>query len=98
MAAGKRTETWRQIAGETIVVVFIIRNVIACLISTYISEWIKQQGVKHAFGELVGVSYVILSLSLLLFLFGRSIRAFTGRFGPMAKVAALTIQHAPMQA
>lgn len=59
---------------------------IACLISTYISLWVKQQGVKRAFGELVGVAYMILSLCLILFIFGRRIRAFTARFGPMSKV------------
>lgn len=75
-----------QIAGETIAIVFVIRNVIACLISTYISLWIKQQGVKHAFGELVGVAYIILSMCLVLFIFGAKIRAFTERFGPMAEV------------
>ncbi|PSS03671.1 putative polyamine transporter [Coniella lustricola] len=91
-------DAYRPIAGETIVVVFIIRNVIACLISTYISKWIKQQGVKHAFGELVGVSYVILSLSLVLFVLGRRIRALTGRFGPMAKVTALSSLSAPIEA
>ncbi|KAF3768981.1 MFS general substrate transporter [Cryphonectria parasitica EP155] len=80
-------DAYRPIAGETIVIVFIVRNVIGCLISTYISVWIKQQGVRHAFGELVGVAYIILSLSLVLFVFGRRIRAFTGRFGPMASVA-----------
>lgn len=75
-----------QIAGETIVIVFIIRNVIACLISTYISNWIEGQGLKDAYGELVGVAYIILSLSLVLFIFGKKIRRFTSRFGPMAKV------------
>lgn len=68
---------------------FIVRNVIGCLISTYISLWIQHQGVKNAFGELVGVAYVILALSLLLYIFGRRIRDFTSRFGPMAKLKAL---------
>lgn len=75
-----------QISGETIVVVFIIRNVIACLISTYISAWFEQEGLRNAFGELVAVAYIILSLSLVLYLFGRTIRAFTSKFGPMSKL------------
>lgn len=77
--------TTEQIAGETIVIVFIIRNVIACLISTYITKWIEGQGIKNAFGELVGVAYIILSFSLLLFIFGKKIRKVTSKFGPMAK-------------
>lgn len=61
---------------------------IACLISTYISLWVKKQGVKNAFGELVGVAYIILSLSVVLFVFGKNMRGFTRRFGPMARVEA----------
>lgn len=76
-----------KIAGETIVIVFIIRNVIACLISTYISKWFGSQGLRDAFGELVGVAYIILSLSLVLFVFGRKIRRFTTKFGPMVEAA-----------
>lgn len=67
-------------------IVFVIRNVMACLIATYIAVWIEQQGQRRAFGELVGVAYIILSLCLVLFIFGRKIRGFTMRFGPMAKV------------
>lgn len=70
-------------------VVFVIRNVIACLISTYISAWFGSQGLKNAFGELVGVAYIILSLSLVLYLFGKKLRRFTSSFGPMAKFAGL---------
>lgn len=66
-------------------VVFILRNTIACLMSTYISVWIEQQGIRRAFGELVGVAYFILSLALVLFVFGRNIRAWTLQFGPMSK-------------
>lgn len=65
-------------------VVFILRNTIACLMSTYISVWIEQQGIREAFGEVVGVAYMILSLALVLFLFGKRIRAWTVRFGPMS--------------
>lgn len=73
-------------AGETLSIVFVIRNVIACLMSTYISLWIEKQGVKYAVGELVGVAYAILLLSLVLFLFGKPIRAWTLQFGPMKAV------------
>lgn len=65
-------------------IVFIVRNIIACLMSTYISLWIEQQGIRNAFGELVGVAYIILSLSLVLFLFGKKIRGWTLQFGPMS--------------
>ncbi|KAI0125983.1 major facilitator superfamily domain-containing protein [Xylariales sp. AK1849] len=80
-------DAYRPLAGETIVIVFVIRNTIACLISTYITAWFQNQGLKNAYGELVGVAYIILAMSLGLYLFGKRIRAFTTSFGPMAKLA-----------
>lgn len=82
-------QVWcRQIAGETGAIVFLLRNAIACLFSTYISVWIEQQGIRKAVGELVGVAYIILSLSLALFVWGKQIRAWTMKFGPMSTSAA----------
>ncbi|KAH8676273.1 major facilitator superfamily domain-containing protein [Xylariales sp. PMI_506] len=78
-------DAYRPIAGETIAIVFVIRNVIACLISTYISTWFQTQGVRRAYGELTGVVYIILSLSLVLYVFGKKTRAFTASYGPMVK-------------
>jgi len=75
-----------QISGEVLVIVFVVRNVMACIFSLYIADWIKVEGVKKAFGEMVAIQYAILSLSVVLYFFGRRIRAFTGRFGPMKKI------------
>jgi hypothetical protein len=75
-----------QISGEVLVIVFVVRNVMACILSLYIADWIKVEGVKKAFGEMVAIQYAILSLSVVLYFFGKRIRAFTGRFGPMKKV------------
>ena len=58
----------------------------ACLLSLYIQDWIQVEGIKKAFGEMVGIQYAIFSLSLVLYLFGKRIRSFTGTFGPMKKV------------
>jgi hypothetical protein len=75
-----------QISGEVLVIVFVVRNVMACILSLYIADWIKVEGVKKAFGEMVAIQYAILSLSVVLYFFGKRIRVFTGRFGPMKKV------------
>jgi hypothetical protein len=58
----------------------------ACILSLYIADWIKVEGVEKAFGEIVAIQYAILSLSVVLFFFGKRIRAFTGQFGPMKRV------------
>lgn len=66
-------------------IVFVLRNVIVCLISTYISKWFESQGLKNAFGELVGVAYIILSLTLLMYFFGPYLRRLTLAYGLMTK-------------
>jgi hypothetical protein len=75
-----------QISGEVLVIVFVVRNAMACILSLYIADWIRVEGVKKAFGEMVAIQYAILSLSVVLYFFGKRIRAFTGRFGPMKKL------------
>ncbi|KAJ5991773.1 hypothetical protein N7451_007497 [Penicillium sp. IBT 35674x] len=78
-------DAYRPVAGETIVIVFVLRNVIVCLISTYISKWFESQGLKKAFGELVGVAYVILSFTMLMYFVGRRLRRFTLAYGLMTQ-------------
>ncbi|KAJ5728927.1 uncharacterized protein N7483_003435 [Penicillium malachiteum] len=78
-------DAYRMIAGETIVIVFVLRNVIVSLISTYISKWFESQGLKKAYGELVGVAYIILSFTLIMYFVGHRLRRFTLAYGPMTK-------------
>lgn len=58
----------------------------ACILSLYIADWIKMEGIKNAFGEMVAIQYAILSMSVVLYFWGKRIRAWTARFGPMKKV------------
>ncbi|KAF2689993.1 hypothetical protein K458DRAFT_383124 [Lentithecium fluviatile CBS 122367] len=51
-------DVYRPIAGETIAIVFAIHNVIACLISTYITQWFQSQALRRAYGELVAALYI----------------------------------------
>ncbi|KAL1884968.1 hypothetical protein Plec18167_001625 [Paecilomyces lecythidis] len=78
-------DTYRPVAGETVVIVFVLRNSIVCLISTYISKWFQSQGLKDAYGELIGVAYIILSFTLLMYFVGPRVRRFTLSYGPMTK-------------
>ncbi|PMD14114.1 MFS general substrate transporter [Hyaloscypha hepaticicola] len=79
-------DAYRPISGEVLAIVFVVRNVMACILSLYIADWIKVEGVEKAFGEIVTIQYAILSLSVVLFFFGKRIRAFTGQCGPMKRV------------
>jgi hypothetical protein len=58
----------------------------ACILSLYIADWIKVEGTKNAFGEMVAINYAILSTSVILYFWGKKIRAWTATFGPMKKV------------
>lgn len=58
----------------------------ACILSLYIADWITVERVEKAFGEMVAIQYAILSLSVVLYFFGKRIQAFTGPFGPMKRV------------
>lgn len=78
-------DAYRPISGEILVVVFVVRNVMACILSLYIAEWIKTEGVRNAFGEMVGIQYFVLAMSLVLYVFGKRIRKWTGTFGLMKK-------------
>jgi hypothetical protein len=55
----------------------------ACIFSLYIADWIKDEGVKNAFGEMVAIQYAILGLSAVLYFWEKTIRGWTGWFGPM---------------
>ncbi|KUJ11873.1 putative polyamine transporter [Mollisia scopiformis] len=79
-------DAYRAISGEVLVIVFVVRNVMACILSLYIADWIKKEGIKKAFGEMVVIQYAILSLSVVLYFWGKRIRAWTATFGPMKKV------------
>lgn len=72
-------------AGEAIVIVFVIRNSIGCLIGSYITAWFQGQGLRRAYGELVAVAYIVLALWLAMYVFGRRVRVWTDSFGPMAR-------------
>lgn len=79
-------DAYRPISGEVLVIVFVVRNVMACILSLYIADWIRVEGIKNAFGEMVAIQYAILLLSLVLYVFGKRIRRLTGSFGPLKKV------------
>ncbi|KAJ5547180.1 hypothetical protein N7494_004765 [Penicillium frequentans] len=79
-------DSYHQLAGEALVIVFVIRNTIAMLLSLYTVNWQESTGVKNAFGQMVGIQYSILLFTIPMFLFGKRIRAWTTRFGPIAAI------------
>ncbi|KAJ5667369.1 hypothetical protein N7507_003233 [Penicillium longicatenatum] len=79
-------DSYHQLAGEALVIVFVIRNTIAMLLALYTVNWQESTGVKNAFVQMVGIQYFFLFFTILMFLYGKRIRAWTTHFGPLAAV------------
>jgi hypothetical protein len=69
-----------------LVIIFVVRNAMGCIFSLYIVDWIRVEGVRKAFGEMVAIMCAILALLVVLYFFGKMIRAWTGTFDPMSRV------------
>ncbi|RAL13903.1 MFS general substrate transporter [Aspergillus homomorphus CBS 101889] len=75
-------DCYHRIAGEALVIIFVIRNTIGMLLSLYASDWIARQGVAVVFGEMTAIEAASLLLAVPLFFFGMRLRAVTRRYGP----------------
>ncbi|RAH72527.1 MFS general substrate transporter [Aspergillus aculeatinus CBS 121060] len=75
-------DCYQRIAGEALVIIFVIRNTIGMLLSLYASDWIARQGVAVVFGEMTAIQAASLLLAVPLFFGGQRLRAWTGRYGP----------------
>ena len=65
-------------------IIFVIRNTIAMLLSLYAADWINNQGAAAAFGEMTAMQVASVLLAVPLFFWGRRLRELTMRYGPMA--------------
>ncbi|PCH01397.1 Major facilitator superfamily domain, general substrate transporter [Penicillium occitanis (nom. inval.)] len=79
---------YKELAGEALVVVFLIRNTIATILALYTVNWQAAGGIQDAFGEMVAIQYFFLLIAIPMYFYGRKIRSWTRTFGPMAEVAA----------
>ncbi|KIW10079.1 hypothetical protein PV08_11039 [Exophiala spinifera] len=80
-------DSYHLLAGESLVVVFVIRNTIATILALYTINWQEASGIQNTFGEMVGIQYFFLLIVIPLYFYGKQIRAWTGRFGAMAELA-----------
>lgn len=75
----------RQVTGEALVIIFVIRNTIGMLLSLYAANWIERQGPAPVFGEMTAIQVVSILFAIPMYFFGGSLRAFTSRYGPMKR-------------
>lgn len=67
-------------------IIFVIRNTIAMLLSLYAADWISAQGAAAAFGEMTAIQVASVLLAVPLFFWGGRLRELTLRYGPMARL------------
>lgn len=79
-------ETYRPVAGEAMVILFIVRNVIAVICSIYCFPWIQRDGLKAVFGTMAGLEWALMLFALPLYLMAVQIKTITGRYGPMKRL------------
>jgi len=67
------------------VIIFVIRNTIGMLLSLYAADWIERQGPAPVFGEMTAIQVVSILFAIPLYIWGRSLRGLTSRYGPMKR-------------
>ncbi|RFU24129.1 hypothetical protein B7463_g12211, partial [Scytalidium lignicola] len=78
-------DSYHALAGEVIVCFFVIRAIIACLLSLFPFDWIKAAGVANAFGQVVAIEYFLLLFAIGFYFKGKRIRRWTATYGPLKK-------------
>ncbi|KEF58759.1 uncharacterized protein A1O9_03602 [Exophiala aquamarina CBS 119918] len=73
-------ESYRPIAGETIVTQLAFKSAFGFLLSFYTNPWIVQDGYRGAFGAMAGISFGVIILWVPLYIWGRRVRTTTLRW------------------
>ena len=77
-------DSYLPLAGEALVVVFVLRGIIGTVLALYSFNWIAASGEKNAFGQMVGIQYFMCVWAIVFLVWGKRIRAKTTHYGPMA--------------
>jgi MFS family permease len=75
-------DTYKNEAGEAMVILFIVRNLIAVVCSMYCFPWILRDGLRAVFGTMAGLEWALMLFGLPLLFLAERIKKFTGRYGP----------------
>jgi MFS family permease len=76
-------DSYLPLTAEAMVIIFLIKGVIGAVLILYTINWVEVAGMKQSFGQMVGVQYFVCLFVIVFFVFGKRIRAFTVRYGPM---------------
>ncbi|KAK5719971.1 hypothetical protein LTR15_007244 [Elasticomyces elasticus] len=79
-------DCYQAFAGEALVIVFVIRNVIALVCSFYTNQWIAEKGLESVTGTMAGIQWAVLLLAVPIYFFSKRILSFTNTYGPMKRM------------
>ncbi|RMY73710.1 hypothetical protein D0864_10168 [Hortaea werneckii] len=71
-------------AGEVLVTIFVVRNIIALICSFYSNEWISGSGIESVTGTEAGMQWAVLAVAFFFYFFSQQILALTSTYGPMS--------------
>lgn len=81
-------DSYRMLAGEVLVVVFLVRGVTGCLLSLYASDWVLAEGLANTFGQMCAIQCFFVLFAFAFYRYGKGIRRWTSTFGPSRHVSA----------
>ncbi|KAI7198418.1 MFS general substrate transporter [Hortaea werneckii] len=76
-------DCYSDYAGEALVTIFVVRNIIALICSFFADEWISGSGIDTATGIAAGIQLAVLAVAVFFYFLSRQILAFTTSYGPM---------------
>jgi hypothetical protein len=79
-------DCYKDVAGEAMVILFVIRNLVACVCSMYCASWIVRIGLRDVFVVMAGLEWALILVGgLPMYFFSKKVLAFTATFGPQKR-------------
>ncbi|KAK4561023.1 hypothetical protein LTR86_004978 [Recurvomyces mirabilis] len=79
-------DCYQPYAGEALVIVFVIRNIIALVCSFYSNQWIQEDGLTRVFGTMAGLQWALLLFAIPIYFFCKPVLVLTSTYGPMKRI------------
>lgn len=81
-------DSYPMLAGEVLVVVFLVRGVTGCLLSLYAYDWVLAEGLANTFGQMAAIQCFFALFAIMFYQYGGRIRTWTSNFGPSRHLSA----------
>ncbi|KXL43707.1 hypothetical protein M433DRAFT_139156 [Acidomyces richmondensis BFW] len=79
-------DCYQNFAGEALVTVFVVRNLIGVMCSFYSNVWIQQDGLQSVTGTMAGLEWALMAISLPFYFYSSQVLSFTGMYGPQKRL------------